>query len=228
MSFGGVGAAYAAISGLTNTGVDVDSNSVDQAWSIVGGSSVPGLTYPSYVYANTVNGVFPVTAYWVPNSSTSMWDTPFDPLNSSTDPSVNGSYVYQTTFSVTGTPAATNTLSFKFAADNEVAWITLNGQSFYTGPTDGSSQYWGFSPLITATNLITSGVNTLQFDVINYAQNGGNPSGLNVQFTSVTGVPEASVTGVPEASTWAMMLAGFAGLGFAAFRQSRKTSTAIA
>ena len=28
---------------------------------------------------------------------------------------------------------------------------------------------------------------------------------------------------VPEASTWAMMLAGFAGLAFAAFRRTRKT-----
>jgi PEP-CTERM motif len=27
---------------------------------------------------------------------------------------------------------------------------------------------------------------------------------------------------VPEASTWAMMLAGFGGLGFAAFRRARK------
>ena len=35
-------------------------------------------------------------------------------------------------------------------------------------------------------------------------------------------------TGVPELSTWAMMVLGFAGLGFAAFRQSRKTAVAIA
>jgi hypothetical protein len=35
-------------------------------------------------------------------------------------------------------------------------------------------------------------------------------------------------TGVPETSTWVMMLAGFGGLGFAAFRRSRKTPIAIA
>jgi fibro-slime domain-containing protein len=35
-------------------------------------------------------------------------------------------------------------------------------------------------------------------------------------------------TGVPEASTWAMMLIGFAGLGFAGYRQSKKTSMALA
>ncbi len=36
------------------------------------------------------------------------------------------------------------------------------------------------------------------------------------------GLDSFSVSTVPEASTWAMMLAGFAGLGFAAFRTSRK------
>jgi hypothetical protein len=33
---------------------------------------------------------------------------------------------------------------------------------------------------------------------------------------------------VPEASTWAMMLAGFAGLAFAAFRRTRKTGVSAA
>jgi hypothetical protein len=33
---------------------------------------------------------------------------------------------------------------------------------------------------------------------------------------------------VPEASTWVMMLTGFAGLRFAAFRRARKTAPTIA
>jgi hypothetical protein len=33
---------------------------------------------------------------------------------------------------------------------------------------------------------------------------------------------EFAVSGVPEVSTWAMMLAGFAGLGFLGFRKSRQ------
>jgi hypothetical protein len=37
---------------------------------------------------------------------------------------------------------------------------------------------------------------------------------------SVTG-PAAPSPGVPEASTWGMMLLGFAGLGFAAYRKAR-------
>ena len=209
--------AQAGVSGLTNTGVDLGKNLVDQAWSIVAGTSVPALSYPSAVYADSTNGVFPI-GYWTPNTATSKWDTPFNPLNSNTDPSVNGIYTYQTQFGVTSNPGAANALSFEFAADNEVAWIALNGHAFYQGPTDGSSQFWGFTP-VTASNLLQQGINTLQFEVINYAQNGGNPSGLNVQFTSVSGAPEPS--------TWMMLLLGFAGLGFAAHRPSRK-SVAIA
>ena len=43
----------------------------------------------------------------------------------------------------------------------------------------------------------------------------------NIYF-SETGA--AALTAVPEASTWAMMLAGFGGLGFAAFYRSRRSS----
>lgn len=212
LAIGEAVSAQAGVSGLTNTGVDLGKNLVDQAWSIVGGASVPALSYPSAVYADSTNGVFPI-GYWTPNTMTSKWDTPFNPLNSNTDPSVNGVYTYQTQFTVTNRPAAANALSFEFAADNEVAWIRLNGHTFYEGPTDGSSQFWSFTP-VTASNLLEKGLNTLQFEVINYPQNGGNPSGLNVQFTSVSGVPEPS--------TWMMLLLGFAGLGFAAYRPSRK------
>ena len=39
-------------------------------------------------------------------------------------------------------------------------------------------------------------------------------------------VLSVTVTQVPEPSTWAMMLAGFAGLGFLSYRASRKTTAA--
>jgi hypothetical protein len=36
--------------------------------------------------------------------------------------------------------------------------------------------------------------------------------------------PGGSITAIPEPSTWAMMLLGFAGLGYAAYRGSRRTA----
>jgi hypothetical protein len=52
-----------------------------------------------------------------------------------------------------------------------------------------------------------------------------NPSEWFVDDVSVTG---AAVGGVPEPSTWAMMLIGFAGLGFVAYRRRGKAVLAAA
>ena len=52
------------------------------------------------------------------------------------------------------------------------------------------------------------------------------PSGVSVVPSGVFVVPSGVVV-IPEPSTWAMMLLGFAGLSFAAFRQGRKTSAVI-
>jgi hypothetical protein len=41
-------------------------------------------------------------------------------------------------------------------------------------------------------------------------------------------VPPGGATAVPEPSTWAMLLAGFAGLGYAGLRRSRAAISALA
>jgi uncharacterized protein (TIGR03118 family) len=48
-------------------------------------------------------------------------------------------------------------------------------------------------------------------------------AGLNAENDGLFG----SLTAVPEPSTWAMMLAGFAGLAFAASRHSRQNGAAV-
>jgi hypothetical protein len=208
---------------LYNTGVDV-SGGVDLAWSIVGSipsppltsSSNPMLSYPSNVYPDTSPG-FPIPP-WVPNSLISSWDTPFPPPpNSNTDPSMNGSYIYQETFTSTGA----FTLFGQFAADNEVAAIILNGTQIYTGPIDGSSQFTFWTIFSGLTQV---GTNTIDFDVVNYAQNGGNPSGLDVQFQR-----DNRVGNTPLPSTWTMLIAGFVGLfGFVAFGGKKRNAAATA
>jgi hypothetical protein len=57
------------------------------------------------------------------------------------------------------------------------------------------------------------------FDFFNFQAVTGN-----VLITSISGTQAA----IPEPSTWAMMLLGFAGLGFGAFRRSRKGDISIA
>jgi hypothetical protein len=54
-----------------------------------------------------------------------------------------------------------------------------------------------------------------------------------ISLSSTSGIKEAKhfevsgVSGVPEPSTWAMMLLGFAGLGYASFRQTKSARTVL-
>jgi hypothetical protein len=194
--------AQAAVVGLTNTGAIV-SGDIDQAWTITGGSSVPAISYPAPAYVNGPN------PSWIPNSATSSWITPYNPYNENIDPALNGTYHFQTTFTVTGSTLGAF-FTGQFAADNVISKILLNGQTIYTGPGSGS-QFTGWTAF-GANNSFQLGANTLEFDVVNYAQNGGNPAGLNVQFLTAA---------VPEPSTWAMMILGFLGVGFVSYRRRR-------
>jgi hypothetical protein len=209
-----VGTAEAGIVGLTNTGVNYNAITlVDNAWSITGGNNSVGTPLIGPAYTDSPNA-YPVSPFgpWVPNSLISQWDTPTNPFTQNLDPSSNGEYLFTTTFSSTG---PSGSFSGRFAADNEAIKIILNGVTIYNGPTDGSSQYASWTNFSYAGSLSPN--DTLVFDVVNYAQNGGNPAGLNVQFQNLT-------SSVPEASTWAMMILGFMGVGFVAYRRKNNHS----
>ena len=70
---------------------------------------------------------------------------------------------------------------------------------------------------------------TIQFD-FPFPQGGNVAAGNFDSITSETKYLYGSVTvsGVPEVSTWAMMLLGFAGLGFAAHRRTKARSVSFA
>jgi hypothetical protein len=206
-----------------NTGIDVGAGNVDLAWSIVGGSNSLGSPYSGPAYT-VLNGSSPPPDYsgaWITNPA-SNWDTPTLGATGNLDQSGNGTYYYQTKFT-----AGVGDLSGQFAADNEVSAIFLNGTQIYTGPAQNGNnpQFYNIWTGFSGTTL--NGLNTLTFDVVNYGDltfPGGagtaNPSGLNVEFTS-------SVAQTPLPSTWTMLIAGFLGLGFLAYRGTKKR-TALA
>ena len=70
-------------------------------------------------------------------------------------------------------------------------------------------------------------------DLVDVYSNGGSGPGLYGALVLADGVVVdstseggLSLTAAPEPSTWAMMMLGFAGLGFAGYRKARKTATA--
>lgn len=81
--------------------------------------------------------------------------------------------------------------------------LSGNGQNFFTITSDGGD-------IIKSMKIVMSGGNT--DDVKQFRLDGIQP------LTSA----------VPEPSTWAMMLVGFAGLGYLGFRQSRRKAGAAA
>jgi hypothetical protein len=207
----GWGAQASVIVGLYNTGevspgVVTVGDVADPHWTVQG----LGPYYNSAVgpaYNSVTNGSFP-QGPWVPDSSVSRWATPTSNAAQSFDPVVDGQYLYTLDFTMTSTTDATFTA--QFAADNAIYTIDLNG-NLLLAPTRGNagsgpnyfSDWTTFSA--PASDFVT-GKNVLTIDVDNYAQNGGNPSGLNVEFLS-------SSVGVPEPTVWAMLIVGFLGIG---------------
>jgi hypothetical protein len=198
-----VAAHAATIAGLYNTGVDDSGvatvgNGADMHWTLDGGAAYTGAT----------NGVFPIGP-WVPDSAVSRWITPTANASDSFDPDVPGYYTYATTFDLTASQAAGASFTGQFSADNTVTEILLNGNLLGSG-----GGFTGWTDFSAVASDFVAGENTLAFVVENYAQNGGNPTGLNVQFlSSVAG-------GVPEPGTWGLMIAGVGLMGMS-LRQRR-------
>ena len=145
------------------------------------------------------------------------------------DPAANGS-LDQT---ITGlTSGKTYKLSFDWAGielfnrtgyDSIQLTGSLGGDPFATSVylnTAPAGEPGSFSGWMTANFTFTadSTSEVLSFLAV------GTPAGNLPPFALLDGV---SLTAVPEPSTWAMMLVGFGGLGYAAFRR-RRTALAVA
>lgn len=212
------GAAQAAsIVGLYNTGVTDAGvqapNGVDSHWTLDGGNA----------YIGGTQGQFPLGP-WLSESddTTSRWITPTANAADSVDPRNDGFYQYSETFDLTAAQAAGASFAGQFAADNGILWIKVNNTAILgadNGPALGGFTSWtNFAA--NDSSVFHAGENTVTFDVINFGQASGNPSGLRVEFLSST------VGGVPEPATWALMIGGFGGMG--AMLRRRRTAALAA
>jgi len=94
--------------------------------------------------------------------------------------------------------------------------MTVNGTETFSengdsdGGGDGAAIFIGWSG---------GPITTIQFELTSASDDTANDFAIGAVSLE---------TAVPEPSTWAMMLLGFAGLGFAGYRASRRTAVARA
>jgi hypothetical protein len=152
-----------------NTGVDaahlvLPAGAPDPHYSIVAAPAGAGLTVPRAALAAAAHSAY------VPNSAVgtagSSWIAPFGSTATNYAP---GAYVYRTTFDLTGLDPSTARIDGIYGSDNLVADVIFNGVS--TGITGGA--FFVLVYPVTLTSGFVSGVNTLDFVVVNA---GGAPS----------------------------------------------------
>jgi hypothetical protein len=185
-------AQAAVIETIVNTGLGA-LNSVDANWTINGGNAFVGN---------------PLNSNWLANNTTSKWLTPASDGRTSFDPVNATTRLFELTFSLDGFSPFTAAFNGRFAVDNAVTSIKLNGTTI--NGSGGSFNRW--TAFSSVPGAFVAGDNTLTFAVLNTVPANPNPTGLRVEFLSAT-------ASVPEPASWALMIGGFAAAGAAARRR---------
>jgi len=219
---------------VTNGGFEASTSGPGQlgyntnatGWSISGGYTF--LFAPGTADSTGSNGQYGNLALWGPGSGVSNGLPATSPAGGNfigADSDFQQAPITQTINGLT--PNAHYTVSFYWAAAQQTGFygptadqwvVSLGGQSQSTTTVNLPSQ--GFSGWMqqSFTYTATSGSEVLSF----FAQ--GSPQG-QPPFALLDGV--SMTGGVPEPSTWAMLLLGFGGLGFAAYRRRRTAVAAL-
>ncbi len=125
--------------------------------------------------------------------------------------------------------------------------VQLTAGDAYIVASQGGADFTGFVGPATFNPAISYVTDAFAFDLFTDANNpltypglqegllpgvsgwyGGNIMLASAEIGGISDFSDFSLTAVPEASTWAMMLTGFAGLGFAAHRARRSAAAAMA
>jgi hypothetical protein len=146
--------------------------------------------------------------------------------------SLDGQNFYEDDFglSLNGSPLFAGTFNLGGGSNTTQAVVYLNpfGATLSNPTSNGTAiGFAGGKEIVTFGDVlpVVSGINTLIFNYTSLPPPGNAGfQGIGDEGWGIEGV----TISVPETSTWAMMLVGFAGLGFAGYRKSRKAVSIVA
>lgn len=200
-------AQEATITNLYDTGVDSQGQPLTNATA-----SDPHYTLTS-VPAGSTNSILALTTRgsWLSGNGFSDWIGPHNPgisgYSDTDDYGPAGDYTYETTFTVEGFNPGKASITGRFATDNELLTIYLNGNSLGISNSDsGINPYHSWHNFtIPPSADFRNGQNTLDFVV----HNDGGPTGLRVEMTDTPKL--AVILSQNElVLTWPATTAGFA------------------
>jgi hypothetical protein len=109
---------------------------------------------------------------------------------------------------------------------NQFAGITLQSNSLYwidvaVSDPDDNPVSWGYTSDVSGVGVAENYNSSNATDFTFFRNQGVPPFPFDVAFQM-----EVSGVATPELSTWAMMVLGFAGLGYAGYRRAREPRAA--
>lgn len=165
-----------SVPGLFATGVDASGapladGASDPHYTIISGPDGAGAGAKV-----TLSDRFPVgDPYWPDDTASSKWVSPQANQNGNLEPA--GTYVYRTSFDLTGLDPASVQLTGRLIADDSISDVRLNGTSLGVS----GSNYATWLPFLIRSGFRT-GVNTLDFVLVNGGTS-STPSGLRVEIS---------------------------------------------
>lgn len=146
--------------------------------------------------------------------------------------SLDGQNFYEDDFglSLNGSPLFAGTFNLGGGSNTTQAVVYLNpfGATLSNPTNNGTTiSFAGGKEIVTFGDVlpVVAGTNTLIFNYTSLPPPAhAGFQGLGDEGWGIEGV----TVSIPEPSTWAMILAGFAGLGFAGYRKSRKAVSIVA
>jgi hypothetical protein len=132
---------------------------------------------------------------------------------------LNGTAIFTGTFNLGGGSNTFQAVTFSSVPGLTLGNPTNNGLGVGFA---GGQETFDFSSL-----ALSGGSNTLEFIYTSLDQASGH-AGFQGLGDEGWGVQNVNVSAVPEPSTWAMMILGFAGVGFMAYRRKSKLAFRLA